>query len=61
MAGTSPPKPALVHVGATGAGAAGASVSTGASMEVEVYELGHAEFGSFVAESLRAAPLGRRH
>jgi allophanate hydrolase len=39
MAGSSPPKPALVHVGAGGAAVA-----------VEVYEIGIAELGSFVAE-----------
>jgi allophanate hydrolase len=39
MAGTVPPKPALVHAG-----------SEGASIEVEVYELETAAFGSFVAE-----------
>jgi allophanate hydrolase len=39
MANVTPPKPALVHVGAGGA-----------AIEVEVYELGLAEFGSFVAE-----------
>jgi allophanate hydrolase len=39
MANTTPPKPALVHVGAGGA-----------AIEVEVYELGLADFGSFVAE-----------
>lgn len=40
MAESVPPKPALVHVG-EGAGAA---------IALEVYELGLAEFGSFVAE-----------
>ena len=39
MAGSTPPKPALVHVGAGGA-----------AIEVEVYELEVASFGSFVAE-----------
>jgi allophanate hydrolase len=39
MANVTPPKPALVHVG-----------EGGAAIEVEVYELGLAEFGSFVAE-----------
>ena len=39
MANTSPPKPALIHVG-----------QGGAAMEVEVYELNVAAFGSFVAE-----------
>jgi allophanate hydrolase len=39
MAGGAPPKPALVHVG-----------DGGAAIELEVYELGVAEFGSFVAE-----------
>jgi allophanate hydrolase len=39
MAGQSPPKPALVHVGEDGHGIA-----------VEVYELDMAAFGSFVAE-----------
>jgi allophanate hydrolase len=39
MAGSTPPKPALVHVG-----------EGGASIEVEVYALDHASFGSFVAE-----------
>jgi allophanate hydrolase len=39
MAGTIPPKPALVHVGAGGA-----------AIEVEVYELDMAAFGSFVVE-----------
>jgi allophanate hydrolase len=39
MAGTVPPKPALVHVG-----------DGGAAIEVEVYELGIEAFGSFVAE-----------
>jgi allophanate hydrolase len=38
MANTTPPKPALVHVG------------EGASIEVEVYELPVAAFGSFVVE-----------
>ena len=38
MAGTTPPKPALVHD------------ETGAAIEVEVYELDVAAFGSFVAE-----------
>ena len=40
MAGGSPPKPALVHVGA----------DEGRPIEVEVYELDIAAFGSFVAE-----------
>lgn len=40
MAGTAPPKPALVHVGG----------ETGARIEVEVYELETEAFGSFVAE-----------
>lgn len=39
MAGTTPPKPALVHVG-----------DGGAAIEIEVYELGMEDFGSFVAE-----------
>ncbi|HEY2661856.1 MAG TPA: allophanate hydrolase [Caulobacteraceae bacterium] len=39
MANTVPPKPALVHVG-----------DGGAAIEVEVYDLDHAAFGSFVAE-----------
>jgi allophanate hydrolase len=39
MANTTPPKPALVHVG-----------DGGAAIEVEVYELDLAAFGSFVAE-----------
>ena len=39
MAGSTPPKPALVHVG-----------EGGAAIEVEVYELGLEAFGSFVAE-----------
>jgi allophanate hydrolase len=39
MAGGSPPKPALVHVGADGA-----------AIAVEVYELDLAAFGGFVAE-----------
>jgi len=39
MAGTTPPKPALVHVG-----------EGGAAIEVEVYELSVEAFGSFVAE-----------
>jgi allophanate hydrolase len=39
MAGTVPPKPALVHVG-----------EGGAAIEVEVYELGLEAFGSFVVE-----------
>jgi len=39
MAGQSPPKPALVHVGAAGR-----------AIEVEVYELDIASFGTFVAE-----------
>ncbi len=39
MANTTPPKPALVHVG-----------QGGAAIEVEVYELDAAAFGSFVAE-----------
>src|SRR4029077_11301721 len=38
MAGASPPKPALVHVGVDGA-----------AIEVEVYELDLAAFGSFVS------------
>jgi allophanate hydrolase len=38
MAESVPPKPALVHD------------ATGAAIKVEVYELGLAEFGSFVAE-----------
>jgi allophanate hydrolase len=40
MAGGSPPKPALVHVG----------VEDGVAIEVEVYELEIAAFGAFVAE-----------
>jgi allophanate hydrolase len=44
MANTAPPKPALVHVG-----------DGGGSIEVEVYELDLAPFGSFVAET--PAPL----
>ena len=36
-----PPKPALIHVGASGGGSA---------IAVEVYELDLAAFGSFVAE-----------
>ena len=39
MANATPPKPALVHVG-----------EGGAAIEVEVYELGVAAFGGFVAE-----------
>jgi allophanate hydrolase len=39
MADQTPPKPALVHTG-----------SDGASIELEIYELDHASFGSFVAE-----------
>jgi allophanate hydrolase len=39
MAQQNPPKPALVHVGAEGH-----------SIEIEVYELDHPAFGSFVAE-----------
>jgi allophanate hydrolase len=39
MAGTVPPKPALVHVG-----------EGGAAIELEVYELGVEAFGSFVVE-----------
>jgi allophanate hydrolase len=39
LAGSTPPKPGLVHAGADGA-----------SIEVEVWELGEAAFGSFVAE-----------
>ena len=39
MAGTTPPKPALVHVG-----------DGGAAIELEVYTLGVEAFGSFVAE-----------
>ncbi len=39
MANTAPPKPALVHVG-----------DTGDAIELEVYELELAQFGSFVAE-----------
>jgi allophanate hydrolase len=39
MAGTTPPKPALVHVG-----------PGGSAIEVEVYELEPAAFGQFVAE-----------
>ena len=39
MAGATPPKPALVHVG-----------EGGAAIEIEVYELDVAAFGSFVAE-----------
>ena len=39
MANTTPPKPALVHVG-----------EAGAAIEVEVYELDVAAFGGFVAE-----------
>ena len=39
MAGTTPPKPALVHAG-----------DDGMSIELEVYELGLGEFGSFVEE-----------
>jgi allophanate hydrolase len=41
MANTSPPKPALVHTGTAGGGSA---------IAVEVYELDHAAFGSFVAD-----------
>jgi len=41
LAESTPPKPALVHAGATG---------TGAAIEVEVYELGVAAFGSFVVD-----------
>ena len=40
MAGGSPPKPALVHVG----------IEDGVTIEVEVYELDLAAFGAFVAE-----------
>jgi len=40
MAGGSPPKPALVHVG----------LEDGVAIEVEVYELDLAAFGAFVAE-----------
>jgi allophanate hydrolase len=39
MAGSTPPKPALVHVGAGGG-----------AIEVEVYEIALGEFGGFVAE-----------
>jgi allophanate hydrolase len=38
LAASKPPKPALIHVG-----------EGGASIAVEVYEMGEAEFGSFVA------------
>ena len=41
MAGTTPPKPALIHTGAAAGGSA---------IAVEVYELELAAFGSFVAE-----------
>jgi allophanate hydrolase len=41
MAGTTPPKPALIHAGAGGGGS---------SIAVEVYELALPAFGSFVAE-----------
>jgi allophanate hydrolase len=41
MAGTTPPKPALIHTGASGGGS---------SIAVEVYELALPAFGSFVAE-----------
>ncbi len=41
MANTTPPKPALIHTGASGGGSA---------IAVEVYELDLAAFGSFVAE-----------
>jgi allophanate hydrolase len=47
MANTAPPKPALVHVGAEGA-----------SIEVEVYELDLAPFGSFVAETPPPLAIG---
>ena len=40
MAGSTPPKPALIHAGA----------GSGAAIEVEVYELDVAAFGSFVVE-----------
>ena len=43
MADSVPPKPALVHVGADENGGGG-------SLELEVYELDMAAFGSFVAE-----------
>ena len=39
MANTTPPKPALVHVG-----------EGGAAIEIEVYELSMEAFGSFTAE-----------
>ena len=39
LAGTTPAKPGLVHVGAGGA-----------AIEVEVWELSHEEFGTFVVE-----------
>jgi len=41
MAGTTPPKPALIHAGSSGGGG---------TIAVEVYELELAAFGSFVAE-----------
>jgi allophanate hydrolase len=41
MAGTTPPKPALIHAGTSGGGS---------SIAVEVYELALPAFGSFVAE-----------
>jgi allophanate hydrolase len=47
MANTSPPKPALVHVG-----------EGGAQIEVEVYELELAPFGSFVAETPPPLAIG---
>ena len=54
MADTVPPKPALVHVGAEGG-----------AIEVEVYELPMAAFGSFVVEvpaplAIGSVTLGRR-
>lgn len=47
MAGSAPMKPALVHVG-----------NGGAAIAVEVYELGLAEFGAFVAEVTPPLAIG---
>jgi allophanate hydrolase len=49
MAESSPPKPALAHVGAS---------ARGAAIEVEVYALGVEAFGSFVAEVPQPLAIG---
>ena len=54
-----PPKPGLVRVGAGEASGAGEAGAGGASIEVEVWELHEAAFGSFVASIPAPMVIGK--